>query len=282
MVKNSMLNKLITTSLLMLITIPAFASVAVSPTRIEINANKLKGNYYTKAIEIKGDTRETMRFKAYTGFFDINEKSEMVMIDDSKDNPCDISKKIKFVPSEFTITEGKTQKLRINIANLNQLKDGENRAVIYIEDVNPKEQNIPTYRSGIGAQLIIKTRIAIPVYVDKGKIKKEGIIESLEIINEGEELYTKTKIVSSGNSKIRYNAKVQIIDNKKLVDEYSLNGKVVGANNYYIDKQKINTRNMQDNKNYTLRMLISYFDENDKKKILKKETIINKNKMGSI
>ena len=31
--------------------VPAFASVAVAPTRVEINANKLKNNYVTTAIE---------------------------------------------------------------------------------------------------------------------------------------------------------------------------------------------------------------------------------------
>ena len=123
--------KILTTTLALFMTIPAFASVAVAPTRVEINANKIKNNYVTTAIEVKGDSQVPMRFKAYPGFFTIDEKGEVVMKDKSND-PHDLSKKIRFVPSEFTVAQGKSQKLRINIANLNQLPDGENRTMLYI------------------------------------------------------------------------------------------------------------------------------------------------------
>ena len=253
------------------IAVPAFASVAVSPTRIEINANKLKTNYYTTAVEIKGDSKELMRFKAYPGFFTINEKGEMVMIDKSNDI-YDLSKKIRFVPSEFNVAQGKSQKLRINIAGLNQLPDGESRAVLYIEDVNPKEYAIDSGREGIGAQLIVKTRVGIPIYVDKGKVSKVAEIEYLNITNEKGKLYTDMKVVAKGNSKIRYNTNIQIIQGKKLITEYSCDGRVVGQNSYYVDKQLIPTDKILENGDYTLRMIVSYFDENAKRKNVKKET----------
>ena len=251
--------------------VPAFASVAVSPTRIEINANKIKTNYITTAIEIKGDTKELMRFKAYPGFFTINEKGEMVMIDKSNDIH-DLSKRLRFVPSEFNVAQGKSQKLRINIANLNTLPDGESRAVLYIEDVNPKEYAVDTGRQGIGAQLIVKTRVGVPIYIDKGKVKKEAEIEYLNIVKAKDGLYTDMKVLSKGNSKIRYSTSVQIIQGKKLIDEYNLNSKVVGENNYYVDKQKIKTDNIKGAGEYTLRVVVSYFDENGKRKNIKKET----------
>ena len=37
------------------ISIPAYASMAVAPTKVEIDANKIRNNYATTAIEIKGD-----------------------------------------------------------------------------------------------------------------------------------------------------------------------------------------------------------------------------------
>ena len=249
----------------------AFASVAVSPTRIEINANKIKTNYITTAVEIKGDTKELMRFKVYPGFFTINEKGEMVMVDKSNDIH-DLSKRLRYVPSEFNVAQGKSQKLRINIANLNTLPDGESRAVLYIEDVNPKEFAVDTGRQGIGAQLIVKTRVGVPIYIDKGKVKKEADIEYLKIVKEKDGLYTDMKVLSKGNSKIRYSTAVQIIQGKKLIDEYTLNGKVVGENNYYVDKQKIKTDNIKGEGEYTLRVVVSYFDENGKRKNIKKET----------
>lgn len=255
----------------LIFTVPAFASVAVSPTRIEINANKVKTNYITTAIEVKGDTKELMRFKVYPGFFTINEKGEMIMVDKSNDIH-DLSKRLRFVPSEFNVAQGKSQKLRINIANLNTLPDGESRAVLYIEDVNPKEYAVDSGRSGIGAQLIVKTRVGVPIYIDKGKVKKEAEIEYLNIVKGKGGLYTDMKILSKGNSKIRYTASAQIIQGKKLIDEYTVSSQVVGGNNYFIDKQKIKTDKIKDAGEYTLRVVVSYFDENGKRKNIKKET----------
>ena len=266
--------KILTTTLALFMTIPAFASVAVAPTRVEINANKIKNNYVTTAIEVKGDSQVPMRFKAYPGFFTIDEKGEVVMKDKSND-PHDLSKKIRFVPSEFTVAQGKSQKLRINIANLNQLPDGENRTMLYIEDVNPKEMNIPTGHAGIGAQLIVKTRVGVPIYVDKGRVSKDAEIEYLNIVKGKDGLYTDMKVVSKGNSKIRYAGNVQIIQGKKLIGEYNLNGKVVGGNNFYIDKQKIVTEKIKEPGEYNLRVILSFYDENGKRKNIKKETILN-------
>lgn len=264
--------KILTTTLALFMTIPTFASVAVSPTRIEINANKIKNNYITTAIEVKGDSQVPMRFKVYPGYFTIDNKGEVVMVDKATNDPHDLSKKIRFVPSEFTVAQGKNQKVRLNIANLNQLTDGESRTMLYIEDVNPKEMNIPTGNAGINAQLIVKTRVGVPVYIDKGKVTKDADIEYLNIVKEKNDYYTDMKVVSKGNSKIRYSGKVQIVQGKKLVSEYNLSEKVVGANNFYVDKQKVEMNNIKETGEYTLRTVLSFFDENGKRKNIKKET----------
>ena len=264
-------NRIFSTALAMMLAVPAFASVAVAPTRVEINANKIKSNYITTAIEVKGDGQQPMRFKIYPGYFTIDNKGEVVMQDKSSD-PHDLTKKIRFVPSEFTVAQGKNQKVRINIANLNQLPDGENRTMLYIEDVNPKEMNIPTGNAGISAQLIVKTRVGVPVYVEKGKIIKSAEIESFEITKGSDGLYTNMKISNKGNAKIRCSASVQIIQGKQLIDEYSTAERVVAANGYYVDTQKIVTSNIKNSGEYTLRVVLSYFDENGKRKNIKKET----------
>lgn len=264
--------KILTTTLALMLSVPAFASVAVSPTRVEINANKLKSNYVTTAIEVKGDSQVPMRFKVYPGYFTINEKSEMVMINNSNGDIHDVSKKVRFVPSEFSVAQGKSQKLRINIANLNQLPDGESRAVLYIEDVNPKEMALPTARSGIGAQLIVKTRVAVPIYIDKGQVTKSAKLENLKVSQEKDGYYSNVKIISNGNSKIRYYGKALILKDKKIIDEYNLTSKVVGNNNYYIAKQKMKIDKLENNQEYTLRIILSYTDQDGKRKNVKEET----------
>ena len=268
-----MMKKILGLIIALMISVPAFASIAVSPTKVELNANRVKTNYITTAIEIKGDSRVPTRYKAYAGYFKINEKGEVVMIDKSSE-PQDISKKIRFVPSEFNVAQGKSQKIRISVTGLNALPDGESRAVLFIEDVQPQEIAIPTGRAGIGAQLIVKTRVGVPIYLDKGKVLKVGEIEYLNILKEKDGLYSDMKILSKGNSKIRYSTTMQIIKGKKLIDEYSLKEAVVGDNNYFIQRAKIKTDKINEVGDYTLRAVISYFDENGKRKNVKKETIL--------
>ena len=256
----------------MMIAIPAHASITVSPTRIEINANKIKNNYATTAIEVRGAKDKPMRYRAYTGYFEISDKAEMVVME-GENNPHNMASKVRFVPSEFTIPAGKSQKVRVNIANIRSLPDGESRAVIYLEDINPKEFNIPNSQ-GIGAQLILKTRVAVPVYVDKGNFTKKADIESFEIVRMPDGLYTKAKILSTGNSRIRYNGIVQIIEGKKLIGEYPYGTSAVGGNNSLVALHKIDTKQITKAGEYTLRLIFSYNDENNNKKIIKKETIL--------
>lgn len=256
----------------MAIGVPAYASIAVSPTRIEINANKIKNNYVTSAIEIKGDATKPMRFKAYTGYFTISDTSEMIINDKSTD-AHNMANKVRFVPSEFTIPAGKAQKMRVNIANLKSLPDGESRAIIYIEDVNTKEYSVPN-SAGIGAQLILKTRVAIPVYIDKGNFTKKADVESFEIVKGKDGLYTKMKVVSTGNSRARYSGVIQIIQGKKLIGEYQLDPGVVGGNNTTTALQKIKTEKITKAGDYTLRLIFSYKDEKDNRKNIKKDAIL--------
>ena len=148
----------------MALSVPAYASIIVSPTKLEVNVNKIRNNYATCSFEVKGDPQKPMRFKAYAGYFTITDDAVMNM------NPVsdiyDASKKIRFVPSEFTVPPGKTQRVRVNIANIKNLPEGESRAVLYVEDVNVKEVEVEN-PLGIGAQLILKTRVAVPIYIDK-------------------------------------------------------------------------------------------------------------------
>ena len=267
-----MKKKLLGLLIMMGLSIPAYASITVSPTKIEINANKIRNNYATCAVEVKGDAEKPMRFRAYAGYFEISENSTMEL-KSSKGNEHDISKKIRFVPSEFTVPAGKSQKLRVNIANIKKLPEGESRAVVFIEDVNVKEITVPN-TSGIGAQLVLKTRVGVPIYVDKGKFIKKADIDSLEIVKEKDGYYTKMKIVSLGNSKVRYYGRIQIVNGKKLVSEYPIEGKAVGENNFYIAKQKIDTSKIKEAGDYTVRVIFSYTDENGNRKNIKKDAIL--------
>ena len=271
-----MMKKILGLFIALMMTTQAFASIAVAPMRVEINANKIRGNYLTTSINVTGDIRKPMRFKVSSGYFKLNEKNELVIIEDNDgSDPYDISKKIKFVPSEFNVMPGKSQRVRINVIGLNQLKDGESRAILFIEDVDPKEFAIDTGRAGIGAQLIVKTRLGVPLYIDKGKVSKVGELEYFNIKKEKDGLYTEMKINSTGNSRIRYNGKIQIIQGKKLIDEYSIDNQVVGNGSFHISKDKFKGDKVKEAGEYTVRLILSYEDGNGKRQHIKKETVLN-------
>lgn len=256
----------------MAMSVPAYASIIVSPTKLEVNVNKIRNNYATCSIEVKGDPQKPMRFKAYSGYFTITDEAVMNM-NAPKGDIYDASKKIRFVPSEFTVAPGKTQRVRVNIANINSLPEGESRAVLYIEDVNAKEIEVPN-SMGIGAQLIVKTRVAVPIYIDKGKFLKAADIETFEIVKKKDGLYSKANIISTGNSKIRYTGKYQIVKGKKLIDEYLAEGRVVGVGNRYVAEERIKTDKIKEAGEYKVRIILNYLDENDNKKSIKKDAIL--------
>ena len=102
------------------------------------------------------------------------------------------------------------------------------------------------------------------------KMLEEVKIEEIEKIEKEQQTINK-KIPF----KVRYSGNVQIVQGKKLIDEYSLAGKVVAGNNFCVDRQKIKTDNIKEAGEYTLRMVLSYFDENGKRKNIKKEANLN-------
>lgn len=260
----------------LMITSQAFASIAVAPMRLEINANKVKGNYLTTSLTVRGDAKKPMRFKVTKGYFTLNEDGQFNIIEDKDLNdPHNISNHIRFVPSEFNVMPGKTQKVRINIVNLNQFPDGESRAMLFVEDVDPKELAVPTGNESYGAKLIVKTRLGIPIYIDRGKVSKIGEIEYLTITKEKDGLYTNMKINSQGNSRVRYEGKVQIVQGKKLIDEYSIDSHPVPDGKYYVAKDKIKTDKITAKGEYILRVVLSYDDGNGKKQHIKQETTLN-------
>jgi len=268
------MKKILGTILGLMLMSQAFASIAVSPTRIEIDANKVKGNFITTAFEVKGDNAKAMRFKVYPEYFDIDDQAQVIMIDKCE-NPHNIAKKIRFVPSEFNVLPGKSQKVRVNIANIKQLPDGENRAILYIEDVQPKTVNFDTGSDKIGAQLIVKTRVGVPIYIDKGNYTRVGEIESFNI-NQTKDgnLEAELKILSKGNTRLRYNANIQLIKGELLVDEYSIGSGVVGQENSFVHKASVQFKKALTG-TYTARAVVTYTDQNRKKQVLKKETTIN-------
>lgn len=265
------MKKLCLTLLTLLMTfLSANAAIKVTPTILELNANDARGDYLTASIDIQGGSNELIRFKIYPEYFKISQQGTMDIIENSQEADY-LSKNVRFVPNEFTLQNGRTQKVRLTVSDLKSMPDGESRMVLFLEDVDAKEVYLPSGKKDVSTKLIVKTRVGIPVYVDKGRFVKCAQIENFDIEKKNNEIKTALKLVSSGNSKVRYTGKAQIIKDKKLIGEYPVKSSVISANNVLFTNDTIPLNDIHENGNYTLRLIIQYTDEKGKLKNIIKE-----------
>ena len=249
--------------------LPAQAAIKVSPTIIELDANKARGNYLTTSFDVQGGKDETIRFKIYPGFFNISKTGGMEVIEDG-DVKNSLINNIRFVPSEFTLANGQRQKVRITFNDISKLPDGESRIVLFLEDVVAKEVSLPIAK-GSSSKLIVKSRVGIPIYIDKGKYTKVGQFDDLKVENSENNLVYKIRLSSQGNSKIRYTGKGQIIKDKDLVGEFNVPSNPVNAGGIFDSAFKIPVEKLKGNEEYTLRLVLEYKDEKNQTKQMVKE-----------
>lgn len=249
----------------------ANAALKVTPTLLELNANETRGNYLTASFDVQGDANETIRFKIYPSYFKISPQGTMDIIEEKTLESDNLIKNVRFVPNEFTLQNGNKQKVRLTITDLKNLPDGESRMVLFLEDVAAKELMLPSGMKDVTTKLIVKTRVGIPIYLDKGKFVKCAQIENIDLKKQDKELQLALKLSSSGNSKVRYTGKVQIIKDKELIGEYKIKNHVIGSNNTLSTLEGIPLKDIKENGNYTLRLIIQYSDEKGRLKSLIKE-----------
>lgn len=249
----------------------ANAALKVTPTILELNANATRGNYLTASFDVQGDQNETIRFKIYPAYFKISSSGTMEIIDTNVPDGDNLIKNVRFVPNEFTLQNGNKQKVRLTITDLKNLPDGESRMVLFLEDVAAKELLLPSNMKNVSTKLIVKTRVGIPIYLDKGKFVKCAQIDNINLKKQDKELELALKLSSSGNSKVRYSGKAQIIKDKNLIGEYKIKSHVIGSNNTLTTSDVISLNDIKENGDYTLRLIIQYSDEKGRLKSLIKE-----------
>ena len=249
----------------------SYAALKVSPTIIELNTLGHKRNYITTSFNVRGGDSELIRFKVYPSYFEITEDGKMNEIPVSN-SPNSLVDHAGIVPNEFTLKNGESQKVRITIGNIDKLPDGENRMVLFLEDVKPKEIILPYYKKDVVTKLMVKSRVGIPVYLDKGKFVKCASFDNLNLTKTPKELVAKIELSSIGNSKVRYNGKAQIIKGRKLISEKEISSNTIKNNGKLVVTESIPTNDLKELGEYKLRIVINYEDEKGNLKNITKET----------
>lgn len=257
--------------LLFLIACPAQAAIRISPERFELKVDQnSREKFLNDSITIQVDGNESVRLKVYADNFDLSENGSIIT--GLKNIPTNnIIENIRYNPTEFVVLPGQAQKVRFTITNLQKLNNGESRIVLFLEDTKMKTQILQDMGDSGTAKLNIKTRIAIPIYIDKGQVKKSGVIDKLTVENANNKYSYILSVKSTGSSKIRIWGKGQLIKDKALITEFPIESHPVQAGITGLFKGDIPAQNLEQNQDYILRINVSYKDENLKTKTLTTE-----------
>lgn len=260
----------------------ANAAIKVSPSYIELDGNTTKKDYITGAFTVTGGKDETVRFKIYPVFFKYDTKGRFVELED-KGQLNSLMGKIKFYPTEFTCANGESQKIRFTITNLKTLPSGESKVMLFLEDTHTREIVLKRANGTIGGSIAIKTRVGVPIFLDKGNYVKKASFDTLQIKNNNGIYECDYKLSSGGNSKIRYNGIGYLTQNNKLIKQFQVNGNAVYGGSYLeqiqpiiLDKETL----LDDTSEYKVKFVLTYKDENNREKILKKEVKFKPSELG--
>lgn len=244
----------------------ANANMMVSPIRFQFDT-KNNQKYITGSIDLYSNNEEDARFIVYPGYFEIS-KEGMIDVDFPSQHIKRDVKTILINPKELTLSPQQKQTIRFTIPNIDKLPDGESRAVVFIEDKKTKNESLPSPQKGINATLILKQRLAIPIYINHGKIVRSGTIETLNLNSQKQSELT---IAAKGNSTIRVNGVVQLIQDKKVIKESKILDVPILANSSRIIVSDIKFDSSELKDNAKLKTKIYYLNAQNKKVILTKQ-----------
>ncbi|NJL60532.1 MAG: fimbria/pilus periplasmic chaperone [Methylacidiphilales bacterium] len=183
---------------LTLVTPPATAlEIGVSPPKFEI---QMTGKGRSQSIKITNFASEPVEMRAYVRNWTLNEESKLQEIQSTENS---LDQWIVFTPARFTIPPRSSQNLRFAIRPKVQPKDGEHRAVIYIEEIVPQSKENSQSVTTIG-------RVAVVVYGFAGNIKRVGNLNSINVDAKPNSVNAIFDISSSGNANVRMKGQYSI------------------------------------------------------------------------
>jgi len=251
------------------LTVPANAAIKITPNRFEftLKPNSTK-NIINGSFSVQGGSNEIIRFRVYPENFNIAKDGSVITDTENAANDPFLQN-IRFNPLEFTLTPGQPMRVRFTIPNIQELSDGEHRIALLMEDVKTREQALPTDNENVSASIVIKTRVGVPIYINKGKTIKSGSIEKFNVENTSDGYYYVCNIKSTGNSNIRItNGKGQISCGRKLISEFPVDGLVIQAGNTGNFKDNLPIKELLPNEEYKFKITFIYKDQNQKDRYL--------------
>ncbi|OKH39273.1 P pilus assembly protein, chaperone PapD [Calothrix sp. HK-06] len=164
--------------------------VGVSPPKFEIEMN---GKGRSQSLKIMNLSSEPVEMQAYVKNWTLNEQNKL-QVTESSDQSLD--QWIVFTPARFVIPPRSSQNLRFAIRPKVKPKDGEHRAVIYLEEVLSNRQKNSQGLTTIG-------RLGVVVYAYSGDIKRASVLNSINVDVKPNATNAIFDISSTGNASVR-------------------------------------------------------------------------------
>lgn len=144
----------------------AKAQVRVTPLVIQTEAQRGQAQ---GMVSITNTSDSPSRVRVYAEPFTYQSDAGFATL--PADSPNDLTPYLQFSPRELTIEPGQTRRIRVIARLAPSLPDGEYRAAVFNETLTEQQD-------GTGGTVILATRVAVTVYVTKGNVAPELVVNS--------------------------------------------------------------------------------------------------------
>ncbi len=162
--------------------------VAVSPSILEMEIGSTPSLHSLRVLNFG---KEPVEVQVSLATWDLDEQNQVRLLDPNEQS---LDQWIVINPLRFTIEPGKSQSVRLSIRPRVRPELGEHRAMIYLDQVLPKESD---------AQMRVKFRIGVAVYGTVGEVKRIGELHSVELAQGSNPVQAGLQISSKGTAHVR-------------------------------------------------------------------------------
>ncbi|MBD2523584.1 molecular chaperone [Nostoc sp. FACHB-133] len=171
-------------------------NIGISPSRIEM---EVSSKTRSQSIRVLNLSSESVELKASVRSWAMSEDNKLQDVAPSEQS---LEQWIVFTPSQFKIPAGGAQTIRFAVRPRVQPKQGEHRAVIYLEEVRPANQanqvNKPKTKS-----VRVAARVGVVIYGYVGDVKRVGIVNSVTVDTKPNTPNAVFDISNQGNAYVR-------------------------------------------------------------------------------
>ncbi|WGV26384.1 fimbrial biogenesis chaperone [Halotia branconii] len=179
---------------------PATAlNVGVTPSRFELEINSK--NTRSQSIRLLNLSSKPVEIKAFVRSWVMSQDNKLQDVAPTAES---LDQWIVFTPSRFIIPARGAQTIRFAIRPKTQPKPGEHRAVLYLQEVSPKNQVDPKTKMRVISQ------IGVVIYGYVGDVKRTGVLNSVAVDTKKKTQNAVFDVSNQGNAYVRLNGQYAI------------------------------------------------------------------------